>query len=129
MTETHLRQIDLPAPVAAYFAASESGDPRAWSATLAEDAVVRDPVGAPEVRGRAAMFERLSGVLPLLAAFSGLQPDAVHPGGDSFAVSWHATATTVAGKDLAWSGISIFTVGDGGLIAAMDTYFDASIFA
>jgi steroid delta-isomerase len=119
----------LPPAVADFFKGSTAADPDAWSAPFTEDAEIHDPVGQPPLTGRAAVRERMASFLPYLTEFSGLVPTDAYRAGDSTAVHWTATATMANGRDLAWTGITVFSLDGAGAIREMRAYFDPSIFA
>ncbi|GAB1645358.1 nuclear transport factor 2 family protein [Krasilnikovia sp. MM14-A1259] len=119
----------LPTAVADFFGGSRTADPDAWARPLADDALIHDPVGQPPFTGRVAFCERITGFLPHFSRFDGLTPTNAYHGGASVAVHWRATANTATGRELAWTGITVFTLDDHDKICQLRGYFDPSIFA
>jgi steroid delta-isomerase len=108
--------------VSDYFAAIRAMDVNSWLATFAEDAVSQDPVGAPPMRGHAALrqfFEGIAGAFEQVGIFE----DHVYVVGNEAAVKWTGRGTGKNGREVTFEGIDIFEVNDDGKIQALRGYW------
>jgi steroid delta-isomerase len=111
------------AAVAQYFAAIRAGDPDAWLATFAEDAVSHDPAAAPPMVGHAALREFFLGIA---GAFTevGLWEDQVFVSGSGAAVKWTGRGTGRNGRAVTFEGIDVFEINAEGRISRLYAYWD-----
>ncbi len=109
--------------VADYFAASRAMNREAWIATLAEDIISHDPVGAPPMSGHAAMRQFFDGIV---GAFEqvGLTEDTVFIAGHSAAVKWTGRGTGKNGRAVTFEGIDIFDINEAGKIQSVRAYWN-----
>lgn len=113
----------------AAMAAVTAGDRDAWLAAYRDDAVLHDPVGGspldPEgrgLRGRAALEQLWDlTIAPNDVEFT---IAAVHPSGPEAAVVASVTIAFANGAHVAYDGVFVYAVDDGGRIAAVRSYFD-----
>ena len=108
--------------VSDYFAAIRAMDVNSWLATFAEDAVSHDPVGAPPMRGHAALrqfFEGIAGAFEQVGIFE----DHVYVVGNEAAVKWTGRGTGKNGREVTFEGIDIFEVNDDGKIQTLRGYW------
>jgi steroid delta-isomerase len=114
--------------VTQYYASVSSGDVDRIASLFAPDAIMRDPVGSPALTDDAARRARYGAIAPVFSAFE-LTPELIIVGGDEAAVRWTARATTHAGKEARFEGMSTFTFDAGGKIASMSAYWDRAALA
>jgi steroid delta-isomerase len=111
-----------PKAVSDYFAAIRAMDVNSWLATFADDAVSQDPVGAPPMKGHAALrqfFEGIAGAFEKVGIFE----DNVFTVGTEVAVKWTGRGTGKNGRDVTFEGIDIFELNDAGKIQTLRAYW------
>ncbi len=109
-----------------YFAAIRAMDVNSWLATFAEDAVSQDPVGAPPMRGHAALrqfFEGIAGAFEQVGLFE----DHVFVVGNQAAVKWTGRGTGKNGREVTFEGIDIFEINDDGKIQTVRAYWQPAM--
>lgn len=106
-----------------YFAATQAMDKEAWVATMAEDVESHDPVGAPVMKGRAALRQFFDGIT---AAFEqvGLTPDSIFVAGNGAAVKWTGRGTGKNGRTVTFEGVDVFEINEAGLIQTIKAYWN-----
>jgi uncharacterized protein GlcG (DUF336 family)/ketosteroid isomerase-like protein len=118
-----------PTAVTGYFAALRAGDPDAWAACFAEDAVGHDPVGTPARTGRDAFRDMLTGFLPRWRRFDGLFETDAWTAGNATVVRWTGSGISPTGRPVRWSGVNTYLLDDDGLINTLYAVFDADALA
>lgn len=106
-----------------YFRALNSLDRDAYLACFSDDALVRDPYGGRELRGREGLNKFMDGMERTWSQFE-MMPTESFTAGDRIAVSWTAAATAKSGKTAEFRGINVFTLNEEGLIRQLDGYWD-----
>jgi steroid delta-isomerase-like uncharacterized protein len=115
--------------VRAYYAALSAGDVEAVLAMFAPEGEMRDPVGAPPAGDDMQRRQRYAGIGAAFSSFT-IEPETVIAGGDEAAATWTARATTKQeGRDVTFSGISVFMFDGDGRIARMSAYWDPAAIA
>lgn len=109
--------------VAHYFRALNKLDREAYLACFSDDALVRDPYGGRELRGREGLNKFMDGMERTWSHFQ-MTPEKSYAAGDRIAVSWTAGATARSGKTAGFEGINVFTLDEEGLIRQLDGYWD-----
>jgi len=109
--------------VRAYFLAIRAMDPDAFANTFAEDGTTCDPVGSPEISGRAAIREFLESICKNFKSV-GLTEDSVFVAGNGAAVKWIGTGTSTNGSDVKFEGIDVFEVNPEGKIQKVRAYWN-----
>lgn len=109
--------------VADYFAATRAMDADAWVATFAEDATSDDPVGAPPMKGHAALRQFFDGIVGAFAKV-GLVEDHVFACGNEVAVKWTGRGTGRNGREVVFEGIDLFEINDDGKIQTLRAYWN-----
>jgi steroid delta-isomerase len=114
---------ELEQHVTAYYDTVRTLDTDAWVGSFAEDGVVQDPVGAPEVRGHDKLRSFFEAVK---SSFRGidLQEHLVVPIPPRAAVKWIAHGETHQGLKADFEGISVFVFAEDGRIRDMRVYWD-----
>lgn len=110
--------------VARYAAAHSAGDVDAVAALFAEDAVVADPVDAPEHVGRQAVRDFFAGTHEMCDSMELQITGAVRAVGSWAAVPLKAV-TKIGDLQLQVEIVDVFTFGDDGLISDMRAYWTA----
>jgi steroid delta-isomerase len=108
--------------VSDYFAAIRATDVDAWLATFAADAVSQDPVGAPPMKGHAALrqfFEGIAGAFERVGLFE----DHVFVVGNEAAVKWTGRGMGKNGREVTFEGIDIFEINEEGKIQTLRAYW------
>lgn len=118
-TVEHMRDV-----VARYTAAHSAGDVDAVAALFAEDAVVADPVDAPEHVGREAVRSFFAGTHQMCDSMDLQATGAVRAAGNWAAVPLKAV-TSIGELQLQVEIIDVFTFGEDGLITDMRAYWTA----
>ncbi|MCP2260823.1 SnoaL-like domain-containing protein [Streptoalloteichus tenebrarius] len=114
----------LPPAVERFFTASRLTDVDAWADAFAPDAAFHHPVGAPPVRGRAAVRKLIADAVAGFGRFDGLTPVEAHQTGDHVAVVWRGNGASPTGAAVSWSGVTTFSLGPGGLVREAVVYGD-----
>lgn len=115
--------------LANYFAAIRETDVEKWLATFAPQATMYDPVGAPPMRGAAALQQYF---LQVGGAFNevSLTEQDVFICGASAAVKWQGEGIGHNGRSVRFAGIDVFEVDAQGKIVQMWGYWNpAALFA
>jgi steroid delta-isomerase len=120
--------MDTASRVEQYYRAVSAGDIDAVCAMFGEDAVMRDPVGAPDLTSDAERRERYARIGPAFASFT-ITPGEVIASGDEAAARWTARARTHTGRDVEFTGMSTFVFDADGRISSMSAYWDAAAMA
>ncbi len=118
-TVEHMRDV-----VARYTAAHSAGDVDAVAALFATDAVVADPVDAPEHVGREAVRNFFAGTHQMCDSMELVATGAVRAVGNWAAVPLKAV-TKIGDLQLQVEIIYVFTFGEDGLISDMRAYWTA----
>lgn len=108
--------------IADYFAAIRAGNPSAWLETFATDAVSEDPVGAPPMRGHAALgqfFANIGGAFDEI----GLTERDVVISGNQAAVYWTGRGVGKNGREVSFEGVDVFEFNEQGKIQRMWAYW------
>src|SRR5882672_10294247 len=93
--------------IQAYFAATRAMDRDAWVRCFCADAVSIDPVGAPPLRGHAALGQFFDGIVGM-ASTIGLMEERVHLCGDQAAIPWIGRGVGRAnGKPFVFEGVDV----------------------
>ena len=111
--------------IAAYFAATRAMDRKAWVGTFAEDGASHDPVGAPPMKGHAALGQFFDGIVALTEKI-GLTEDHVFICGNQAAVKWTGRGIGKNKKPLVFEGIDVMEIDAQGKIKTLHAYWDPS---
>ncbi len=106
-----------------YFEALSALDRGAYLACFAEDATLHDPYGGRPFSGHPGLSKWFDGMERTWSTLT-MRPGDYHVSGDRVAATWEAEAVALSGKRAVFSGINVFTIGDGGLITMLEGYWD-----
>lgn len=112
-------------PIDQYFEALNNIDREAYLACFSNDATVQDPYGGRAFQGQEGLNKWFNGLERTWVRFA-MTPGKAHRAGNRVAVPWTAEATAKSGKEAAFDGINVFTLGEDGRIAALEGYWDAA---
>jgi len=121
-----------PAPAAraaAYYHALTRGDIEVVLAMFAPDAEMRDPVGAPAASTDMERRQRYAAIDAAFASFTISAEEIIGGGADEAAARWRVVARTHGGREVRFTGVSIFVFDADGRIARMSAYWDAATVA
>ncbi|MDQ4504036.1 nuclear transport factor 2 family protein [Sinomonas sp. ASV322] len=118
----------MPPAVAEFYRGSQIPDADLWAGAFAADGVFHDPVGSEPIVGREAIRAKLTAVIPKFPGFYGLTPLTAHTVAGRTAVGWTGAVVAANGNPINWSGITIFTLDEDGLIADAAAYFNHDVF-
>ena len=108
---------------AVYFRALNEHDAELFATCFTDQCEVHSPFGTPPVHGR----DRIQ------AAFQGMRearhslkiiPKSAYRSGDRIAILWIADSLN-GDCEPCYEGVSVFEIGDGGLISRLEEYWDA----
>lgn len=108
--------------VARYFEGTRSGDAQKWASAFAADAVLDDPVGAPPKTTPEAILAQGEAFLSAFRSV-GLHEDFVHVVGNEAVAKWEGRGITMAGEEVRFEGINLFTFNSDGKITKLRGFF------
>ena len=109
--------------IRSYFDTITTRAKAAWMALFDKRAMLHEPVGATPGEGSDGLeqvWQVFTGPFSKLS----MQVDEVFYAGSGAAVRWSANAFAVNGRAASFAGISVFEVGDDGLIQTVMSYWD-----
>ena len=109
--------------VAEYFSALRAMDVERWVNTFAPDAESHDPVGAPPLKGHAALRDFATGMFSMFEKV-GLSEDHIFPAGDSAAVKWTGSGVGRNGKSVRFEGIDVIQCNSEGKIISVRAFWN-----
>jgi len=110
--------------ITAYFDATRRMDQAAWVGCFATDAESHDPVGAPPIRGHAALGQFFAGIVGLVESIA-LWEDLVSGSGNELAVTWTMVGRGKNGRAFRFRGVDVFQLDARGKIRSLRGYWPA----
>lgn len=112
-----------PPAVSEYFSAIGRMDPDAWIACFAKQATSYEPGASAPLKGHAALYQFLAGVLEAFSQIA-LTADYIFSSGNRVAVKFTGRGTGKNGREVCFEGIDVFEIGQDGKIQTMWGYWD-----
>lgn len=109
--------------VSRFYAAICAFDVEAWLDNFSPDAESHDPVGAPVLRGHAALRDFFTGLAAMMESID-MRAERTFISGDSAAVKWRGAGTGKNGATFRFEGIEVFEFDAAGRIRVLRAYWD-----